>query len=429
MQSEKNLERYTYDFKPMIQIVILNSLGFFFLEFILQYFASQQLNATGTQIGLIFSVLVIGNLTSSFFTGILTDRIKSKTKLILLGSFGRGLSYFIIYIAIIFFSLIGLGIGTFTLGFFAGIFWIPFDTLIAEKSNKNHRSHAYGKRDSAVGKGLLIGAIIGFTIFSWGFLSTNNSFITYCPILIFGIANFFAGIQFVRKVDESIKFSDNSTISNKSTTEEISTAVLSKPLIIGSIFLLIVLLLSKVNGSLAKPFLNIYLLEAIESDPTIVVLAYLPSGIISMFLAPKLGEVVDKIHPVIGITIASVIGSIITWFLINTTNIWIFAILLIFDTTIVGTASLVLMNLLSRITVKHRGKTMGFQLFFVSLGGIIGPIIGGITWDILGIKWPFIISIFVELCLIPFYWIAVYLIKPHLAETYDFKLEMETQTI
>ena len=61
----------------MIQIVILNSLGFFFLEFIIQYFASQQLYATGTQMGLIFSVHVIGQLISSFFTGIIADRIKS----------------------------------------------------------------------------------------------------------------------------------------------------------------------------------------------------------------------------------------------------------------------------------------------------------------------------------------------------------------
>ncbi|MCK4239598.1 MAG: MFS transporter, partial [Candidatus Lokiarchaeota archaeon] len=359
MQSEKNWERYTYDFKPMIQIVILNSLGFFFLEFIIQYFASQQLNATGTQMGLIFSVHVIGQLISSFFTGIIADRIKSKTKLILLGSFGRGFAYFVFYTAIVLNSLIGLGIGGFTLGFFVGFFWIPFNTLIAEKSNKDHRSQAYGKRDSAIGKGLLIGSIIGFIIFSWGFQTTDNAFIIYSPILMFGIANFIAGILFILKVDESIKFMDNPIESNNSITKEISTAVFSKPLLIGSVFLLVVLLLSNVNGSLAKPFLNIYLLEVIESDPTIVIWVYMPSGIISMLIAPKLGEALDKIHPLIGITVSSVIGSIITWFLINTTNLWIFAILLIFDITIVGTASLVLINLLSRITLKHRGKIMG----------------------------------------------------------------------
>lgn len=255
----------------MIQIVILNSLGFFFLEFIIQYFASQQLNATGTQMGLIFSVHVFGQLISSFFTGIIADRIKSKTKLILLGSFGRGFAYFVFYTAIVLNSLIGLGIGGFTLGFFVGFFWIPFNTLIAEKSNKNNRSQAYGKRDSAIGKGLLIGSIIGFIIFSWGFQTTDNAFIIYCPILMFGIANFIAGILFILKVDESIKFMDSPIESNNSITEEISTAVFSKPLLIGSVFLLVVLLLSNVNGSLAKPFLNIYLLEVIESDPTIVI--------------------------------------------------------------------------------------------------------------------------------------------------------------
>jgi len=432
MKSKKNLERYTHDFKAMIQIVILNSFGFFFLEFILQYFASQRLHASGIQIGLIFSVIVIGHLISSFFTGIITDRIKSKTKLILLGSFGRGSSYFILYMAIILNSLIGIGIGSFILGFFAGFFWIPFDTLIAEKSNKDHRSHAYGKRDSAIGKGLFIGAIIGFSIFSLGFIYTDNPFIIYSAIPIFGIANYIAGIQFVLKVDESIKFSDNTIEpnNNHNPSDETIKGTVPKLLIIGSIFLLVVLLMSSVNGSLAKPFLNIYLLEIIESDPIIVAMIYLPSGIISMLLAPKLGEVVDKIHPIIGISITSLIGSIVTWFLINTTSIVLFMFLLIFDSTIYGTASLVLINLLSRVTIKHRGKIMGFQSIFINLGSIIGPILGGLAWDFIGITAPFIISIFVELCLIPLYWIAVYFVKPHLTETYEFiKKKIDTETI
>lgn len=429
MKSKKNLGRYTNDFKAMIQIVILNSFGFFFLEFILQYFAYQRLYASGIQIGLIFSVIVIGHLISSFFTGIITDRIKSKTKLILLGSFGRGSSYFIIYMAIILNSLIGLGIGSFILGFFAGFFWIPFDTLIAEKSNKDHRSHAYGKRDSAIGKGLFIGAIIGFSIFSLGIIYTDNPFIIYSAIPLFGIANFIAGIQFVLKVDESIKFSDDIIETNNNQTDEAIKGAVPKLLLIGSIFLLVVLLMSSINGSLAKPFLNIYLLEIIESDPIIVAMIYLPSGIISMLLAPKLGEIVDKIHPIIGISITSLIGSIVTWFLINTTNIFIFAVLLIFDSTIYGTASLVLINLLSRVTIKHRGKIMGFQSIFVNLGSILGPIFGGLAWDFIGITAPFIISIFVELCLIPLYWIAVYFVKPHLTETYEFTKKIDTETI
>ncbi|TFF85052.1 MAG: MFS transporter, partial [Promethearchaeota archaeon] len=129
----KGSKHLTHDFNSMIQIVILNSVGFYFLEFLVQYFTSQQLSASGFQIGLIYSILVVGHIFSSTFVGWITDKTKSKTTLIVIGSFGRGISYFIIYFSIVYSNLVSIATGMFTLGFFAGFFWIPFDTLIAEK--------------------------------------------------------------------------------------------------------------------------------------------------------------------------------------------------------------------------------------------------------------------------------------------------------
>jgi len=321
-------------------------------------------------------------------------------------------------------SLVGIGIGTFSIGFFAGFFWIPFNTLIAEKSNKDHRSHAYGKRDSAVGRGMLIGSIFGFTIFALSIGNTDNPFIIYSAILLFGIANFSAGILFLRKVDETIKFSTETNIQNENETNSIENTNRNRFLFLGLIFLSIVLLLASINGSLGRPFLNVYLLEAVVSDPIIATFAYLPSGIISMIIAPKLGEVADKIKPSIGILIFNTFGAILTWFLINTDNVIIFAIILVFDMAIINTAHLIFQNLVSRITSKHRGKIFGFFQFFGNVGATVGPILGGIVLDSIGLKAPFLISIVVELCLIPFYIILVRIIKPHLREKYDEKVKI-----
>ena len=403
----------------MIRIVALNSLGFFFLDFIIPYIASQKLNATGVQIGLIFSVQVMGIMISSLFVGFLTDRVKSRRKLILLGSFGRGSAYFILYTGIILNSLIGIGIGTFSIGFFAGFFWIPFNTLIAEKSNKNHRSHAYGKRDSAIGIGMLVGSIFGFIIFGVSILNTDNPFIIYSAILLFGIANFSAGILFLLSVDETIKFSNDNNMQNENETNSTENTNRNRIMFLGLVFLSIVLLLASINGSLGRPFLNVYILEEVVSDPLIATFAYLPSGIISMIIAPKLGKIADRIKPSIGILIFSTFGAIFTWFLISTDNVIIFAILLVFDMTIINTANLIFQNLVSRITSKHRGKIFGFFQFFGNVGATIGPILGGIVLDSFGLKAPFLISIVVELCLIPFYIILVHIIKPHLREKYD----------
>ena len=127
-------ERFTSDFNDMLKIVLLNSLGFFFIGFWTPIIANINMGATGLQLSLIVSVQVLGRMNSGFIVGFITDRIKSRTFLVLIGSFGRALAYFIIYTAIITNSIYMLGIGTFILGFMAGVFWVPFNTFIAEKS-------------------------------------------------------------------------------------------------------------------------------------------------------------------------------------------------------------------------------------------------------------------------------------------------------
>jgi hypothetical protein len=52
--------------------------------------------------------------------------------------------------------------------------------------------------------------------------------------------------------------------------------------------------------------------------------------------------------------------------------------------------------------------------------------LGGITWDLFGQKFPFIISIFVELSLIPFYALVIYLLLPNLVEKFEDEKEIES---
>jgi len=420
-------KRFTTDFNDMLKIVLLNSLGFFFIGFWTPIIARTNMGATGIQLSLIVSVQVLGRMISGFITGFITDRIKSRTSLVLIGSFGRAISYFIIYAAIISNLIILLGIGTFTLGFMAGVFWVPYNTFVAEKSSKNHRSQAYGKKNSANAIGQIIGSLFGFNLLMIGGIFTDNPFIIYGAIPVYGIGNLIAGIRFYRRVDESIKFLENSNVNNNMTnnSSKKSKFFYSTPMIIGIIFLMSVLFLGSVNGSIARPFLNIYLLENVESNVNLVIWAYLPAGILATLFAPKLGAIVDKLRPSVGITITSLFGALVTWFLINSGNIWMFAALLLVDLTIMIAASLIFQNLVSRITIEHRGKILGIGEFFAFFGNVIGPILGGIVWDFMGPKFPFIISIFVELSLIPLYLGVGYLLVPYLAESYEIKVETE----
>ena len=109
----------------------------------------------------------------------------------------------------------------------------------------------------------------------------------------------------------------------------------------------------------------------------------------------------------------------ITLLLITTGNIYVFAILLTLDTTIALTTGLLLTNMISRISQKHRGKILGFCSFAEDIGALIGPIGGGILWDLYSKQTPFLLSIGVEIMLIPLFILAIFYLKPQISERYD----------
>jgi MFS family permease len=402
----------------MIHIVIWNCLGFFFLDFSIPFIAMNELNASGLEMGVLFSIITIGGLLCAPIAGWLTDRT-SRSKLVFFGAFGRGISYFILYTAIILNSYVGIAFGYFMLGFGVGFFWVPLDTLIAEKTDKDHRSFAYGKREAAQGQGILIGTAIGATFFLIGNAYFPEAlWFIYLAIPLFGIANILAGVLFLRRVDEHIKFyptiqPNPADETNQNTVESKKSANL---LFWGILILLVTLFLNQVNGSMAKPFVQYYLLSTLTTDSNLVILVYLPAGILSLLIGPYLGRLVDRVSPYIGITVASSIGAFATFVLINVYTTWDFMLVLVLDSTMSVTSGLIIQNFISRVTKTHRGRLFGARTLFVQLGGIIGPVLGGILWDTMGIKWPFIVSIYVELALIPLFLIAMKKILPHLVE-------------
>jgi len=419
--------KFTSDFNSVIFIVLWNSLGFFFIEFIMAYLIKQVLGYPATQLGLFFSFITFGGLVSSSFIGYLTDRF-SKRILVMVGSFGRGLSYFGLYISIILQSLIGMYISAFLLGLGAYVFWNPLDSIISEKSSKYHRSSAFGRRRFALGIGMVLGTVVGFTIFSIANAFTpNNAFIIYGAIPIFGISNFYAGVQFSRKVDEKKKFVYPNTDEDIILEQELETSIESSETqslrlyFLGIVLLFTGFLFSAINFGFYRPFVQPYVLENINSDAGLVAWFYLPTSLIGALIAPKLGTLADKLNTYLTISVASFLGGIVTLLIINSGNLWVFAILLIVDNTIMLTVSFVFVNFLSRVSIKHRGKIFGLITIFESVGMIIGPFLGGLVWESISPQAPFIISIIVEWSLIAFFIIGIWILNPYLVESIENK--------
>ncbi|MHA1820793.1 MAG: MFS transporter [Promethearchaeota archaeon] len=449
---------FTSDFKRMIRIIALNSLGFFYLQILLPLIAANTLNASKTEVGFMFSLQITGYALSSPFVGWKTDKI-SKKKLIAIGSFGRGSAYFILYVAILINSFKIMVLSAFIIGFMVGFFWIPFDTLVSQKSLKEYRSYAFGKREFSTGLGILIGSVLGLLNLWVCQLNPGcNIKIEYISIPLFGIANILAGVLFLLVIDENLRVTevmetamatkDSSSTTTGSAHELIENAreqnKTNAPLTIAPqnspnithksirsqsspkssilvpfIFLFGALLFSAINGSMVFPFVQIYLVQEVGMSTTQAFIAYLPAGLIGFIFAPKLGQIGDKIPPHIAVSISSILGALVTYFVINTRVFYIFMLIFLCDKMIASTTGFVMQNFLSRISIQNRGKIFGIKSLFDNIGNIIGPILGGIIYDAYSGRVVFIITIFIELSLIPLFWIGMKKIMPYLSEQYD----------
>jgi len=426
-------DKITPDFVPMIRIVFWNSLGFFFFWFLIPYVSLQVLGVDKVVLGFAFAFQTFGGLLSSPIVGFLTDRV-SKKLLVLIGSFGRGAAYTVMYIGILTISMPTFTAGLFILGFFVGFFWSPLYALMSEKSHKSYRSSAFGKQGGMLGKGNFVGSILSFIIFGLANIFTPEyPFIIYSPLLLFTASNIYAGIIFNRQVDEFLTYEihkannndideikDNPQESKIFSQNNEKISKLTSAFIIGFLILIIGLMASNLNQTIGPPFFQAYLTDKLNiSNPVLVMLIYFPSQILSLLLSPTIGKVADRINPIIGIALVSGFGSLITWLIINSNNGIVFMILLLLDSTLGWAGGLILQNVLSRVSKGHRGKIFGTSQWMGFLGAIIGPIIGGFVYQNLGAQFPFIISIFVELSLIPLYFIAIKILKPYMAEKLD----------
>ena len=127
-------------------------------------------------------------------------------------------------------------------------------------------------------------------------------------------------------------------------------------MIVGFIFLFLATMVSTMNKQIGDPFIQIYMLEEVFYNTTWVMLALFIARTISLILAPKLGMMGDRLPPLLGISILSIFGALLTWILINTDNLIIFSLLLILDFAVAQAGSLITQNLISRISSRNRGK-------------------------------------------------------------------------
>jgi len=438
----------TPDFNSMIRITFWNGLGFIFFMFIKSYVVIYFFGGSGVDLGIIMALQPLARLFSMPLIAYLTDR-SSKKLLVLLGSIGRTIAYILYWFSLIIHDLYMFGVGTFLQGLLVGFFWPPFYSLISEKSFKGNRTQALAKgRGKMIGYGFLLGALISIPIFAFVSITMpDNIPLMYSPLLIFATINLIAGCSFYLKVDENLTYekyygslghdylisnNDSDFTETSDTTGEPNFENIEskenihhpsrKRFYIGFISLILAILVTSITGTIYSPFISAFLIENLLPSfserviPIIVMIVYFPAQVISQLVASKIGKIYDHISPSKSVFFIGIFKAILIWLLIYTFTPIDFAIILILLYIVLESSNYFLQAIMSRVSIKHRGKMFGLNIWIDQLGRVIGPIMGGFLWDTLTYSAPFIVSIFIGLALIPFMIFGIQKLNPFMIE-------------
>jgi hypothetical protein len=299
-----------------------------------------------------------------------------------------------------------------------------------------------------IGYGFLMGAFISIPIFALvSVYLPDNIPLMYSPLLIFATINLIAGHQFYLKIDEDLTFESycaslndpklriNNIVENRGINDEDSKVEVEfinnnnnnnnqpKRIFYISFFALILTILAtSITGTIYSPFVSAYLIENLLTGiseriiPIIVMIVYFPAQVLSQLVSPKLGKLYDRISPSVSIIIINVFKALMIWLLIGAFASIDYAIILIFLYIALESNGYFIQAIMSRVSIKHRGKIFGLHMWIDRLGRVIGPLIGGILWDTLTYNSPFILSIYMGLFLIPIFIFAIRRMGPYMVE-------------
>lgn len=370
--------------------ILLNSLGSFFVNFLIPIVAHQQFSANGWQMGILFSLQAVGTGCSALLFSKKVNKWSNRASLMRFGSIVKMFAYILLYIAIIISSYEMMVIATFCLGLGSGLFWLVWNTCFAQLSAFNNRAEVLGIASKQVGIGIMWGSCFAFSLISVADYLSLPPMITYISLIVFSTASAIAGSKSYKAL---------SVIATQEMMVNVDRVDVIKFTVI-TVFLFSMIFVGQLSGSLVAPFLEVYLLEHLKVTNIVELsMAYIPGGILSMLLAPKLGHYADKINSALYLGAAGITGAFTTWLMLQSTSLWQISLLFIIDASIITSSGLVLAKLISEVAGESKGSAFGLQGFISNLGAISGPLVGGLFWQIQGSKGPFMFSISTEIVL------------------------------
>jgi MFS family permease len=156
---------------------------------------------------------------------------------------------------------------------------------------------------------------------------------------------------------------------------------------------MMIVFITAASSSMIRPIFLIFLQDRFTTDISILVLAIIPSGIVSSYLPSRLGRLSDRFGRTRLMSLGLVGSGLLSFFLPLLPSIVLLAILWTVESVGWAIAAPAEEAMVADLTGRSmRGRGYGLYTLSASLGAIAGPLIGGWLYDVVGQRVPFYLN-------------------------------------